>query len=62
MRRRIDNGRDTSVPMAPSKYNAYFGLAGSSTKLVTEPRFIVVSDYFNTVDFMANYVTETDWA
>lgn len=62
MRRRIDNGRDTSVPMAPSKYNAYFGLAGSSTKLVTEPRFIVVPDYFNTVDFMANYVTETDWA
>lgn len=61
LERRLNNGRDMNKPMAPSKFNAYFGLAGSSTYEVSEPRFIVVKDYENTVRFMANFVTETDW-
>lgn len=62
VRRRIDNGRNMMKPLAPSKYNAYFGLSTSATKLVSEPRFIVVPDYSNVTSFMANYVTETDWS
>lgn len=61
LERRLNNGRDMNKPLAPSKFNAYFGLAGSSTYEVSEPRFIVVKDYENTVKFMANFVTETDW-
>lgn len=58
---RLNNGRDLNKALAPSKFNAYFGLAGSATKLVTEPRFIVIKDYENKVSFKANYVIETDW-
>jgi hypothetical protein len=58
---RLNNGRDLTQKIAPSKYNAYFGLYGSATRLVSEPRFIVVPDYSNIVKFRANYVTETDW-
>lgn len=61
LRRRINNGRDESVPIAPSKFNAYFGLAGSATKIVSEPNFIVVKDFTNQTTFKANYVTETAW-
>lgn len=58
----LNNGRDMSKPLAPSKFNAYFGLAGSSTHIVSEPRFIVIRDYENTTSFMANYLTENpDW-
>ena len=60
-KRRINNGRKMDKPLAPSKFNAYFGLAGSATKLVSEPRFIVVPDYKNTVDFDAYFDTETGW-
>lgn len=59
--RRLNNGRDMTKPIAPSKFNAYFGLAGSSTYEVSEPRFVVVKDYENTVSFMANFVTERSW-
>lgn len=61
LRKRLNNGRDVEVPLAPSKFNAYFGLASSATKTVSEPRFVVVKDYINYTDFMANFVTETDW-
>ena len=61
MERRLNNGRDLTKKLAPSKFNAYFGLAGSATYEVSEPRFIVVKDYENTVKFMANFVTECDW-
>lgn len=61
VKRRINNGRKMDKPLAPSKFNAYFGLAGSATKLVSEPRFIVVPDYKNTVDFDAYFDTETGW-
>lgn len=60
LKRRLNNGR-IEKPLAPSKYNAYFGLSGSATKQVSEPKFIVIKDYENTTTFMANYVTETAW-
>jgi len=59
LRRRINNGRDMSKPLAASKFNAYFGLSTSATQVVTEPRFIVVPDFTNQNTFMANFVTET---
>lgn len=55
---RLNNGRDMNMKISPSKFNAYFGLAGSATQTVSEPRFIVVKDYLNTTSFMANYVIE----
>lgn len=62
MNRRLNNGRDMSKPIAPSKFNAYFGLSGSATYRVSEPRFIVVKDYENVVSVKANYLTERDWS
>ena len=61
LRERLNNGRDLTKKTAPSKFNAYFGLSGSSTYLVSEPKFIVVKDFINTDKFMANYITEKDW-
>jgi len=61
LRERLDNGRDKAIPLAPSKYNAYFGLSGSATFKVSEPNFIVVKDYNNLAKFMTNFVTETAW-
>lgn len=60
--RRLNNGRDMSKKLAPSKFNAYFGLAGSATFEVSEPKFIVVKDFCNTATFMAHFDTETDWS
>lgn len=61
LKRRLNNGRDLTKQFAPSKFNAYFGLAGSSTHLVSEPKFIVIKDFINTDKFKANYVIEKDW-
>lgn len=58
LKRRLNNGRNMEKPLAPSKFNAYFGLAGSATKLVSEPRFCVIPDYSNTTSFLANYLTQ----
>lgn len=58
---RLNNGRDMSKKFSPSKFNAYFGLYGSATKIVSEPKFIVVKDFENTNSFMANYVIENGW-
>lgn len=57
----LNNDRDKTKPIAPSKLNAYFGLYSSATQVVTEPKFCVVKDFFNTVNFKVNYVTETDY-
>ena len=50
--------------LAPSKYNAYFGLYSSATKEVTKPRFCIVPDYCETipvdVDFMIQKPVEED--
>lgn len=58
VRRRLNNGRNMEKKLSPSKFNAYFGLYGSSTNTVSEPPFLVVKDYENTASFMANYVIE----
>lgn len=55
---RLDNGRDKTVPLAASKYNAYFGLSSSATQIVSEPKFIVVKDFENTDTFNVHFVTE----
>lgn len=58
---RLNNGRNVNKKFSPSKFNAYFGLYGSSTSLVREPKFIVVPDFINHDKFKTNYVIETDW-
>lgn len=59
--KRLNNGRNTNKKFSPSKFNAYFGLAGSSTVEVSDPKFIVVKDYENVTSFKANYVIENAW-
>ena len=61
VKEKLNNGRDLNKPIAPSKFNAYFGLYSSATQVVTEPKFVVVPDYNNEVEFKVNYVTETDY-
>ena len=61
VKEKLNNGRDLNKKFSPSKFNAYFGLYGSATKEVSEPKFIVVKDYENTTSFMANYVIENGW-
>lgn len=58
---RLNNGRDMDYKIAPSKFNAYFGLYTSATRVVSEPKFCVVPDYENNLDVKVNYVTETDY-
>lgn len=60
LRRRLDNGRNLQKPLAPSKYNAYFGLYSSSTKEVTKPRFCIVPDFCETQPVDVDFVIETD--
>ena len=55
----LDNGRDKNKPLCPSKYNAYRGLSGSSTKIVSTPRFCVVPDYETSKLVKVNFITET---
>lgn len=57
----LNNNRNMQKAFSPSKFNAYFGLYGSATKLVSEPKFIVVKDFENLHKVKVNYVTETDW-
>jgi hypothetical protein len=55
----MDNGRDTSKELVPSKFNAYKGLITSSTSVVSTPRFCLVPDYYSETKVKVNYVTET---
>ena len=59
LRRRLDNGRDLKHPLAPSKYNAYFGLYSSATKEVTKPRFCIIPDYTEIQKVDVDFVVET---
>lgn len=61
LERRLNNGRDMTQLLAPSKFNAYFGLASSATKQVSEPRFIVVKDYENVCKYKALHLIEQEW-
>lgn len=56
----LDNGRDLNKPLVPSKFNAYKGLSGSATKIVSPPRFCVVPDYISKLKVQVNFVTETE--
>lgn len=58
----LNNNRNIQKAFSPSKFNAYFGLYGSATKLVSEPKFIVVKDFENSHKVNVNYVTETSWS
>lgn len=58
LKRRLDNGRDLQHPLAPSKYNAYFGLYSSATKQVTKPRFCIIPDYEETQKVDVEFVIE----
>ena len=64
LKRRLDNGRNLNKPLAPSKYNAYFGLYSSATKRVTTPRFCIIPDYTETrkvdVDFVIEQPSDVD--
>lgn len=64
LKHRLDNGRDLQHPLAPSKYNAYFGLYSSATKRVTKPRFCIVKDYTEVrpvdVDFVIEQPVDQD--
>ena len=59
LKRRLDNGRDLLHSLAPSKYNAYFGLYSSATKRVTKPRFCIIPDYEETQKVDVDFVIET---
>lgn len=58
LNKRLNNGRDINKKIAPSKFNAYFGLYSSATHLVSTPKFIVVRDFVNKDKFKVNFVTE----
>lgn len=60
LKRRLDNGRNLNKPLAPSKYNAYFGLYSSATKEVTKPRFCIIPDCLRTRPVDVDYVIETE--
>lgn len=60
LKRRLDNGRRMDKPLAPSKYNAYFGLYSSAIKVVTKPRFCIIPDYNSTIPVDVDYIIETD--
>ena len=59
LKRRLDNGRKLDKPLAPSKYNAYFGLYSSAIKQVTKPRFCIIPDYLDVQQVDVDYVIET---
>lgn len=58
VKRRLDCGRDLDKPLAPSKYNAYFGLYSSAIKEVTKPRFCIIPDYEENQYVDVDYVVE----
>lgn len=60
LKRRLDCGRDLTKPLAPSKYNAYFGLYSSAIKEVRKPRFCIVPDYEVEMEHEVDFVIEKD--
>ena len=58
LKRRLDNGRNLNKALAPSKYNAYFGLYSSAIKEVTKPRFCIVKDYTEVQTVDVDFVIE----
>lgn len=60
LKRRLDCGHNMMKPLAPSKYNAYFGLYSSAIKEVTKPRFCIVPDCKMELTHTVDYVIEQD--
>ena len=60
MKEMLDNGRRLDKPMAPSKYNAYFGLYSSAIHEVTPPRFCIIPDFLEEDVVKVDFVTTTD--
>lgn len=61
LRRRINNGRDENKPMVPAKLEAYMGLTCSASKVVSDPRkVLVVNDCEST--FRTDYILLDDAA
>ena len=60
VKEKINNSRDKTKALIPSKFNAYFGLSGSGTYIVKEPRFVVVDDYESDTSFRANRIYQND--
>lgn len=59
LKRRLDNGRNMDdYKIAPSKYNAYFGLYSSAIKEVTKPRFCIIPDYSEVRPVDVDFVIE----
>jgi hypothetical protein len=56
----LNNGRNLDKEIVPSKFNAYKGLAGSATQVVSTPRFCIVPDYESESKVKVNFVTETE--
>lgn len=61
LKTRLDNGRDLSHPLAPSKYNAYFGLYSSASRKVTTPNYCIIPDFCNNKEVKLDWSIETDW-
>ena len=59
LHRRINNDRKI-IPINKSKENAYFGLASSATRVVSEPRVCVIDDCEITRPVYVNWVTMVD--
>lgn len=57
---RLNNGRDEEVELVPNKFNAYFGLNSSATKIVSRPKVCVVPDGVVKRQTPVNWVTEVD--
>ena len=60
MKEMLDNGRRLDKPMAPSKYNAYFGLYSSAIHEVSPPRFCIIPDFLEEDVVKVDFVTTTD--
>lgn len=60
MKEILDNGRRLDKPIAPSKYNAYFGLYSSAIHEVTAPRFCIIPDFIEEDTVKVDFVTTTD--
>lgn len=60
MKEILDNGRKMDKAIAPSKYNAYFGLYSSAIKEVTSPRFCIIPDFCEMDKVLVDYIITTD--
>lgn len=58
---KVLNNDRKEIKLAPSKFNAYFGLNSSATQIFTTPNITIIPDYYSSTNVKMNWVTETDW-